>query len=357
MSENDGTANIENMMRKIAGLLATAESLQTDPKTAEAAKTYRTRAESLMRTYRVQEEALIREAVSSGAPIWKDVPIATYQSAWETAISTMFWNIAQHCGLKGVTEYEKNATGTAWEFVGRVVGYEIDIRLAEMIFNSARLAFFAQLEPEYDRELSAEENIFRLRGAGIDRQRIARKVFGQEGHAEGIKVGKIYKAECERRGVIDAVSGRGFNADTYRVAYADAFRTTIRTRLREARDAADSVGGALVLPEREARVNEALYTRYPSLRPETPEARAERLAKEAAYAEAHPETTEKTRAVDRRRKSWTAADEARYQRMNGPRAQAARDAGTAAARSVDLTRETTKANRAGQAERAGELNG
>jgi hypothetical protein len=331
-------ADIDKMMNRIAGLLAKAESTEFP----EEAKSLRAKAEELMRTYRIAEEQLIRESVSSGAPIWRDVPIASYESAWETSMSMMFWNIADHCGIKGVAEYVK--IDGAWSYVARVVGYEIDIRLAEMIFNSARLAFFAKLEPEFDPKASEVDNVYRLRGSGMDRQTVALKVFGQKGHAEGIKVGKIYREECERRGEIDAVSGRGFNANLYRTAYADSFRQTIRTRLRNAADAADASTGALVLPEREARVNEALYTRYPKLRPETPEERAERKAKEAAAAAACPAKEEK--AVDRRRKAWTVADEAAWRRRNSPRAQAAREAGASAARSVDLTRQAPGTNRA-----------
>jgi hypothetical protein len=341
-------ADIDKMMNRIAALLAKAESTEFP----EEAKSLRAKAEELMRVYRIEEEQLIRESVSSGMPIWRDVPIASYESPWETAMSMMFWNIAEHCGVKGITEYEK--VNGVWEFVGRVVGYEIDLRLVEMIFNSARLSFFAKLEPEFDPSQSEAENVYRLRGSGMDRQTIAFKVFGQRGHAEGIKVGKIYKAECTRRGEIDAVSGRGFNADLYRTAYADSFRATIRTRLRDARDAADAVGGAVVLPEREARVNEALYAKYPTLRPETAEQREERLARQAAAEAANPT---KTKAVDRRRKSWTAADEAAWQRRNSPRAQAARAAGAEAARGVDLTREAPRANRTEPARNGGALEG
>lgn len=349
-------AEIAKMMGRISALLAKAESTNFP----EEAATYRAKAEELMRTYRIEEEKLIAEQITSGEPIWRDVPLAGYQSPWETIISSMFWNIAEFCGVQGITEYVKGETG-GWSFVGRVVGYDMDIRLLEMIFSAAKLAFLARMEPEFDPALSTEENIYRLRGAGIDRQRIAKMVFGQEGHSQGIRVGKIFKAEVERRGEVDAISGRGFNADAYRTAYADQFRTTIRRRLREAKDAADSTGGSLVLPQRAERIREALWTRYPSMRPETPEQRAERQARQAAAAAAEtPEDKAEREKRERRlarRSGWTKADEARWQRTNGPAADRARAAGEQAARSVDFNRAAPKAQRAERAERAGEISG
>jgi hypothetical protein len=350
-------ATIAKMMTRIQALLAKAEST-TFP---EEAKSYRTKAEELMRTYRIEEEKLIAQQVTSGEPIWRDVPLAGSGNPWETVISSMFWNIAEFCGVKGMTEYAKIDGRGTW--IGRVVGYDMDIRLLEMIFTSARLAFLARMEPEYDPALSAEENIYRLRGSGMDRQRVAELVFGKRGHQEGISVGKVYRAECERRGEVDGVSGRGFNAEAYRTAYADQFRTVIRRRLREAKDAADSTGGALVLPQRAERIQEALYVRYPSMRPETPEQRAEREARQAArQAEylanetpAQRARREKEAKQVERRSRWTKADEVRWERIHGAGSERARAAGEQAARSVDFNRAAPKAQRAEKAPRAGEI--
>ena len=349
-------AEIAKMMGRISALLAKAESSNFP----EEAATYRAKAEELMRRYRIEEERLIAEQVTSGEPIWRDVPLAGYQSPWEAVISSMFWNIAKFCGVEGVADYVKSEDGK-WVYVGRVVGYDMDIRLLEMIFMATRLAFLARMEPEYDPAKSVEENVYALRGAGIDRQRIAKMVFGEANHQNGIKVGKIFKTECERRGEVDAVSGRGFNADAYRTAYADQFRTTIRRRLREAKDAADSTGGALVLPQRVERIQEALWTRYPAMRPETPEQRAEREARRAAACAAETPAEkaarEKRERQLARRSEWTKADEARWQRIHGAGSERARAAGEQAARSVDFNRAAPKAQRAESATRAGEITG
>jgi hypothetical protein len=336
-------ADIDAMMGKIAALLAKAEATQSE--FPEEAKTFREKAESLMRKYRIEEEQLIRTAVSSGAPVWHTVEFGA--GAWTDELHRMFYAIAEHSGV----EYHLSFKGLGQGMLADVVGYEIDVRLAEMIFNSARLAFLARMEPEFDPAQSTEENVYRLRGSGMDRQRVAKMVFGQEGHQEGIRVGKIYKAEVARRGEVDGISGRGFNRDAYREAYADEFCLTINRRLRDARDAADSHGGALVLPQRAERVKEALYAKYPNERPMTAEERAEAKRAREQWEKDNPEEAARRRKAAAKATRWTAADQRRWDRQHGAQAERAREAGRGAAESVDLVRHAPTASRADSAER------
>lgn len=327
-------ADIDGMMAKVAALIANAESYQAQGN-SEAAASYRAKAEELMRKYRIEEEQLVRTATSSGAPVWRYIEIVSDASTWGDQMHQMFWWIAAHCGV----EYRLTYKGYN-DLQADTVGYEIDLRLCEMIFNSARLAFLARMEPKFDPTLSAEENIYALRGSGMDRQRVAKLVFGQEGHSEGIKVGKVYRAECERRGEADGVSGRGFNPNIYRAAYAKAFVYRIADRLRAARDAADATGGALVLPQRAERVKEALYVKYPDERPMT--------AEQMAYYAEHPEERPKP---SKPRKVTKAEENAYYRKNHSPAARRAQAAGRDAAETVDLVREAPTSQRTGSAER------
>lgn len=332
-------SDVDKMMTRISALLAKAES-STFP---EEAATYRAKAEELMRTYRIEEEQLIREAVTSGAPIFHKVWIGDHEgNEWLHDSHMMFHQIAEHCGVEYKLFNGRSPEGKrGW--VAGVVGYEIDIRLLEMIFNSARLAFYARLEPQFDPDLGIGENVYRLRGSGMDRQSVALKVFGQKGHSEGIKVGNVFRAECEKRGEIDGVSGRGFNRAAYRESYARAFTSTISWRLRNARDAADATGGALVLPQRAERVKEAFYAKYPDERPPTPEERERMRAEREEAAKNAPPV--KIRPV-------TKAQQATWDRLNNsPQARRARAAGAAAAESVDLVRGAPRSQRTGSAER------
>jgi hypothetical protein len=338
-------ANIDAMMGKIAKLIDTAESFQRDGN-AEAAASYRAKAEQLMRAYRIEEETLVREAISSGAPVWREVEISSIDSLWRDEMHQMWFAIAEHSGIEYVLHHRAGR-----RLIANAVGYDIDLRLAEMIFNSARLAFLARMEPKFDPALSAEENIYALRGSGMDRQRVAKLVFGESGHSQGIRVGKIFRAECERRGEADGVSGRGFNPNAYRAAYADEFTKVINRRLRQSRDAADAIGGALVLPQRAERVKEALYAQYPDQRPATPEERAAAKAAREQWERDHPEEAAARKKRIEKANRWTAEDQRRWNRTYGSGSSRAREAGRSAAESVDLVREAPKTNRTGSAER------
>jgi hypothetical protein len=316
--------NIDAMMGKITKLIDTAESFQRDGN-GEAAASYRTKAEQLMRAYRIEEEALVREAVSSGAPVWREVEISPIDSLWRDEMHQMWFAIAEHSGIEYVLHHRAGR-----RLIANAVGYDIDLRLAEMIFNSARLAF---------------------RGSGMDRQRVAKLVFGESGHSQGIRVGKIFRAECERRGEADGVSGRGFNPNAYRAAYADEFAKVINRRLRQSRDAADAIGGALVLPQRAERVKEALYKQYPDQRPATPEERAAAKAAQEQWERDHPEEVAARKKRIEKANRWTAEDQRRWNRTYGSGSSRAREAGRSAAESVDLVREAPKTNRTGSAER------
>lgn len=328
-TENVGSnTSLDNAMRKIGALLASAESFaaQGNP---EAAASYRAKAEKLIREYRVAEENLLRTQVTASLPISREVPVG--MRLWESHLMTMLIDIAEHCGCRIASKWLGDPAG----YGGVVVGYDMDIRLVEMIWSATKLAFLTALEPEFDATLSAEENIYRLRSSGMDRQTIAFKVFGREGHSEGIRVGKIYAEQCVLRGEEPAASGRGFNRDTYREAFAREFVWAMMSRLQRARDAADSVGGALVLPERKARVDEAFYRLFPSYRPETAEQKAARRARRAAEEAAagcDPQPARKPRVQ-------TAAQRRELNRKYHSRsATAASRAAEAAANRVELDR-------------------
>lgn len=328
--------DLAGTMRRISGLLAKADSTEFP----EEAAALRAKAEELMARYRIEEEQLISET-GEILPVFRDVLITEDGSEFKNEHSWLWAAISRHCGIRYLCTW-KRVDGRFW-WVAETVGYDVDVRLAEMLFNSARLVFGANLEPEYDPSESDAANIYRLRSAGIDRQSIAEKVFGRKGHQEGLKVGRMYKEECARRGEEPTVSGRNVNAKTYRELFAHNFVTAFSRRLRVARDAADAAVGALVSVGRAERVEEAFYVRFPHMRPQ-PEAET-------------VETTTTTRKP-RKAREITKADRARMDRnYYSPAARAASGAATRAAEQVELQRPTAAAKRAGAAERAGELEG
>lgn len=312
--------NLDRMMRIISALIAKAD----DPAaTEEESATYRAKAEDLMRKYRIEEEGLIAADQFSIEPVLREVDVASVKSAFYNHHSWLWRDVARHCGVRYTFTYRPEGS----MYVAQVVGYDSDIRYAEFLFSAAKLMMIAKLEPDVNPNESDKDNIYRLRSAGIDRQRIAEMVWGKRGHQEGLKVGRLYKEACADRGEDAAVSGRNVNAKTYRIVYAEEFERQFRYRLNEARNAADSIGGAITLHGRAERVDEAFYTRFPNLRPKQED--FDKMAEATAAAK------KKGRAV----KSWTNADEVRWQRFNNtPAAQRAKAAGTAAASMVQIER-------------------
>lgn len=316
--------NLEDIMRVIAALIAQADDAPRPGMVGATEKeraSYRAKAERLMQVYRVEEENLIAADQFSIEPVLRKININNYASPFASDHRRLWSSVAQHTGVRYVYRWTSGERG----YTAHVVGYESDVRYAEFLFQAAKLMMISKLEPEVNPEESDKENIYRLRSAGIDRQRIAEMVWGKRGHQEGLKVGRLYKEACADRGEDAAVSGRSVNAKTYRTVYAVEFTDRFAQRLREARDGADSLGGALTLHGRSERVLEAFYRHFPEERPQpAPPTVVEAVAPKR-----------KGRAL----KAWTAADEGRYQRMNyTPAALRAKQAGATAAESVQINR-------------------
>lgn len=324
--------DLNAMMAKIQGLLAKADSTEFP----DEATALRAKAEEIMRKYRIEEEQLIAVDQVAIAPevhrLWlgssRDVTRATrtkpgvsfYQQWYDLAYAA-----GTHAGAMVSYRWGRNEATNEHGIFAVFVGYAGDLRLAEMIYSNARLIFGERVEPKPDPSLSDQINCYRLRSAGIARPRISMLLWGTDQKA--VKVSDLYKRECALRGETPALDGRGLDAGLYRDQYAAAFVSEFRTRLRLARDAADSIGGSLVLAGRAERIQEAFWTEFPELRPQP--------ATDVATRETAPATT-KTR---RRKDYWeTAAGRREMARHYSDLAATARGAGRAAAAEVPLDR-------------------
>lgn len=333
------TLDLNKLMTRIQSLLGLADQEGIAP---EAATTYRQRAETLMREYRVAEEGLIasdqmeirpeihalwlgsmqdRTRGSAGGRYGERAGHSYYQQWYDLAYAA-----ALHAGARVSYRWGRNAETNEYGLYAVMVGYSGDLRLAELIYTNARIVFGERLEPKADPSLSDQVNAYRLRSAGITRDRAATLIWGETSGARAAAVGRMYKEECARRGEQPVLDGRGINAALYRDQYAVAFVDEFGRRLRAARDAADSVGGALVLAGRTERIEEAFYNEFPELRPEPKTDVAER---ETAPAK-----------KERKRKNYwdTAAGRRDLARYGSGVASAARSAGTRAAGEVSLDR-------------------
>lgn len=305
---------LDDMMRKIQGLLATADDPATPP---PAAENFRAKAEELMMKYRIEEEDLRSRGdlhVETITPGSKWVPLCPSDSPYLNAYWSMAIYAARHTGCR-MTDKWDNVDGT-YVLGAMVVGFESDVRYMEMLFTAARIVFASRMEPVVDSSLSDEENVYRLRSAGIERIKIARMMGYGDTNSATAKVTNMYKRACKARGEDAALTGRGTSVQAFKEAYVASFTSELHNRLWRARNAASTGGGELVLANRKADVDEAFYELYPHLRP----------------SDVPATMTTKTR----RRSSWTAADERRWARQNSAGGQAGQNAGRRAASEVDL---------------------
>jgi hypothetical protein len=151
--------------------------------------------------------------------------------------------------------------------VAKCVGYESDLRFAEMLFVSFSLAFAGKMEPKYNPAISEQENAYIMRSAGMEGRRIAMAIYGREDKPLRVKVRNMFRAEAAARGEsVEGLSGRGSNVATFRQSYAEGFQTEAARRLRRMKQSTGDTG-ALVLKSRKEAVDEAFYVAYPAYRP------------------------------------------------------------------------------------------
>lgn len=258
--------NLDNILRRVQKLIALADHANTPPAEADNA---RAKAEALMLQYRISETMLATgDSTASGvAPVWRKVRICplgsefvmTYRYLWAVAIG--------HVDGKSHSYTVKDETTGEWWYESEAVGYESDLRYAELLFTAFSLAFSGKMEPKYNPALSEQENAYIMRSAGMEGRRIAMAIYGREDKPLRVKVRNMFRAEAAARGEdVAGLSGRSANVATFRESYADGFRSEAAHRLWRMKQSSGDTG-ALVLKSRGDNVLEAWYTRFPHLRP------------------------------------------------------------------------------------------
>ena len=331
-------ATMEKMAAKIRNLLVRAE----DPRLEHEAErqAFFNKAEELRRKYQIAEENLIATDQFSAEVLIRKIKISTWSSDFWDDHHYMWMAAARFSGVL----YRAHWVGG--DLVVTAVGYGSDIQHAESLYQAAWLTMVARLEPKADPKLSDAENVYAMRGAGMERNKIANILWdapmGKEGHAAHARVGKLYAEACRARGEDPVVAGRGISKKVYRERYGAEFAERFATRLRLARDAADSTGGVLVLLGREQRVKEAFWKEFPDEHPDAK--RAAQEARKAAQAEAGESSSKEVASIRPTKKQI-----AEYQRRHhSAAALAGKSAGRAAADRVDIARTSQRAQRVEQ---------
>lgn len=305
--------SLDDMMRKIQAMLDRADHPNTPGPEADAC---RAKAEKWMNEYRIEEEELRARGdlhIETITPGSKMVILCPADSPYYNAYWSMACYIGIHTGVRIKSKWVFD--GNAYSLAAIMVGFEADIRYAESIYTNARLVFGDRMEPKVDRSLSDQENVYRLRSAGIERIKIAKMMGYGETNSATAKVTALYKRACKVRGEDPALTGRGTSVKVFKDTYVSGFLSQFNLNLYNARNAAGTGGTALVLHDRKSAVDEAYYELFPAERPSDLPAVANRKA---------------------RTRRWTAADERRLMQQNSAAGLAGRLAGKRAASEVNI---------------------
>lgn len=317
-------ASREQILRRVQAMLNQADHEKT---TATEAASFRAKAESMMAEYRIEEsEAIARGEAPSLVPGERIMDVSAYHSQFASWYIDLVSYVVHHCGVKAMFNYRHDTTGTVRTV--HMVGYESDTMFAEMLYTSIRLAFAANLEPQFNAQLDEMENVYRMRNAGMTRDEISGAMGWLKSmtpSAAADKATKVYAKACADKGVQPKLLGRSTSMKVYKGEYASNFVTELYWRLRDSRDGVDTERGAVVLANRAEKVDEAFYELYPHFRPST----APALPAEPVKAETEAQRKRREARQDR---EW-AAEQAK---RNSPGGRAGAAAGREAAKEVDL---------------------
>lgn len=277
MSATEDTVNeisdeaLARLLRRVQGLITKADHPNTTP---IEAKSYRDMAEALMWKYRINAAALGSTDTDGGGqvPEWRRFNICNMDSEFRSYYRVIFNHVLSHFECRGVTEYDYEER----VYYSDSVGMRGELRMAEALYTAFMLAFGMKMEPAVQPELSDQENAYLLRSAGIEGWRIAAMLWpdvpnGPDGKPPKplrVKARGLFKKEAIARGEDPQVLlGKGNSVANYREDYATGFANEVWHRLSRMRQGRAEISGELVLAGQKEKVDEALYERYPQLRP------------------------------------------------------------------------------------------
>lgn len=255
----------EDIMRKVAALLAKAESTGfSEERDALIAK-----ADQLMMAYQIEAfELEFRKSKSERRT--PEVRVFEYGTTGnreaDQEMVQVFHDLARmvgvHLGFWG------------WQ-TSKAVGYAEDLEYLQMLFMNIRLHLALQLEPKPDPKLPLEDNVAMLKEAGLKWVRI-HELLKTAGIMEnipwerriGVRFTKIYTDFCKENNRERVYT----NPDVWKRNFIQGYCSEIRQRIREMTSARHQAaqGHELVLASMKDELLEFLYQNFPHLRPHPP---------------------------------------------------------------------------------------
>ncbi len=271
----------ERILGKVRGLLAKAADPGIDPREADL---FRQKADELMTKYAISSWQLQTAKESD-----RDIVARDYDFSWFTANTAdktehkhTLWSImltvARHCRVKVINYAPSYYKGTI-----PIVGLKSDMDWFDLLFTNIMTDFVSGLEPRPDANLSFEENLARLKDAGMKWQRIVELLWNADmishdkypemptmTQIKNMYLAGVYNRYCEEQGR----HRMRVSPNVWRRSYSEAYDSRLWSRLAEMRRQTqriadeESSGTDLVLADIWTRVEHQALVLYP--RPEAP---------------------------------------------------------------------------------------
>jgi hypothetical protein len=256
---------------KINALIAKAEASEF-PEERDA---FLVKADELMVKYAIEEYELDAARVASGLssqlkPIIRDIEIPYMALDTASDLYNLWYTITEAIGVKILFDRFTGNGSSGYRYAFKVVGYDTDIRYAELLFTTLHLQMVKAIQPEVDLNHSFDANVFALHEAGIKWVEIARQLnktgawdvvktdwsdAGSRVIADGGKLKRAYRRECERRGIASHAIPQ---SKAYRNSFVGGFLYGLRIRLTTAREET-----ALVSVDRKSKVEDLFNSILP----------------------------------------------------------------------------------------------
>jgi hypothetical protein len=255
-------------------------TLASDPRTPDGEReSAQTKADSLMFKARIDSAMLFQE---EGPAAGREVIVKEYgPTSGEEFVGItnhLRASVFMHVGCMVHDRFTKLT----------VVGYEDEIRVAEMLWAQIFLHLTRTIFPRWEKFRSFDANIFELKQAGYSWPFVCEQGLRQDA---GDHIGKLtqknsasklrsaYKREAKRRGIeVGPGKQQPINPKKWRRSFAEAYASKVKRRLADLQahnEAEAGETGVLALMSEQDRVKQQFYAMFPEMNPEVQKRRQE----------------------------------------------------------------------------------